>query len=128
MRIDERLVVELTSVDRGTSRPITLRHIAALDHKVLDDPVERAPLVMQRLVPIADGQEIVHRFGDRVIIQLHQYSTLTDAIDGNVEEGPLQALLVVYRCQRIGTGLRQIIVLITEIVVIINLARFLGSV
>mmetsp|Transcript_11601 Transcript_11601/g.34173 ORF Transcript_11601/g.34173 Transcript_11601/m.34173 type:complete len:274 (+) Transcript_11601:292-1113(+) len=128
MRIDERLVIKFTAVDRSTSRPITLGHISPLDHEILDDPMERTALVMQRLVPVADGQKIVHRFRDRIIVQLHENSTLTDAIDGNVEEGPLQALLVVYRCQRVRTGLREVVILITEIVVVIYLAGFLGPI
>ena len=45
MRVDERLVVELPTVDTLTARPVALRHVAALDHKVLDHPVKLAVLV-----------------------------------------------------------------------------------
>ena len=101
MRIDERLIIKLTSIYGSTTSPITFRHISALDHKVLDDPMERAPLVMQRLVPIAYRQKIVHRFRDRIIIELHQDAALSFAPNTNVEEGALQAFLVVDGLQRV---------------------------
>merc|ERR1719482_1757640 len=125
MRINEGFIVKFTSINGSTSRPVALRHVAALDHKVLDDAVEGAALVVQRLVPVTYREKVIYRFRHRVVVQLHENSTPTDATNTNVEEGPLQALLMVDGRQRVRAGLRDVIILIRQVVVVVYLSRFL---
>lgn len=61
----EVLIRELLSVDAQAASAIAAGEIATLDHEVLDDAVEGASLVGQRLaaspdlVPLAEVQEVV---------------------------------------------------------------------
>ena len=68
MRVDERFIIKFPPVDTLSTSAVALRHVAALDHKILDDAVERAPLVVQTFVAVTYRQEIIYRFWYCIII------------------------------------------------------------
>ena len=77
MRINEGFIIKLPAVDRHTTGPITLRHVSALNHKVLDDPMEGTTSIMERLVAVTYGQEVVDLCGHQPVSQVGPNSDTT---------------------------------------------------
>mmetsp|Transcript_606 Transcript_606/g.1411 ORF Transcript_606/g.1411 Transcript_606/m.1411 type:complete len:238 (+) Transcript_606:296-1009(+) len=74
----EVFVGEFFSVNRFTTGPVSASEVASLDHKILDDAVESASLVVQWLAqrPLSlftrtQGPEILGRLGRNICVELH---------------------------------------------------------
>ena len=91
--------VELPAIGSSTTRPITLRHISALNHKVLMTRWN------EHLSANENGNHCRWPENCSPFLTVSSYNSMRirpllnpSLTHGNVEEGPLQALLVVYGC------------------------------
>lgn len=89
----EVLVGELGAVDALAAGAVAGGEVAALDHELLDDAVELAALVVQRLAGLADPllaraqrPEVLGRLGHHVVVQLERHPPGRLAADGDVKE------------------------------------------
>jgi len=87
------LVRELLAIDRLAARAIARREVAALDHELLDDPVERGTLVAQRLARLtytflarAESPEVLGCLGNDGGVELEDDTACGLAADADVEE------------------------------------------
>lgn len=89
----EALVGELGAVDGLAAGAVASREVTALEHELLDDAVEAAALVAERLAGFADAllagaerAEVLAGLGELVGEELHDDSAGSGAADGDVEE------------------------------------------
>ncbi len=94
------LILELGAVDRLPSSAIASSEVAALDHELLDDPVETRAFVVQRLARLADtllasaqGTEVLGRLGHYIVVQLECDTPSRFVADGDIEEDAAASLL-----------------------------------
>ena len=86
MRQLEILVGELFAVDRFSAGAVVTREIAALEHEVGYDAMENGSLVAEAFFARAQGAEVLDRFRDDVVAQLHHDATERLAVGRHVEE------------------------------------------
>lgn len=72
LKVRPDLVLELVAVDGGAA-PARARRVAALDHKVANNPVEHGPVVV---APRRERAEVLARLGRVRLIQLHDNGAL----------------------------------------------------
>lgn len=65
----EVLILELRSVDRLSSSPVTLREITTLNHEVLDNAVEVGAFVAVALIASSQYSEILRCLGNSLSVQ-----------------------------------------------------------
>lgn len=89
----EVLILELGAVDRLPARTVASREVSALDHELLDDPVEGRALVREQLagfaftlLPRAERAEVLSCLGNNVIIEFEGHSAFRFRADTKVEE------------------------------------------
>mmetsp|Transcript_23541 Transcript_23541/g.47740 ORF Transcript_23541/g.47740 Transcript_23541/m.47740 type:complete len:211 (-) Transcript_23541:702-1334(-) len=89
----EVLVRKLLSVDGLAAGAVALCEVSALDHEILDDAMEYAPLVVQRLSPLpcpllprAQRPEVLRRLGRDVLVKLHHNPPRVLVSDFHIEE------------------------------------------
>jgi hypothetical protein len=83
----EVLVLEAIAVDGLATSAVTLGEVTTLDHKVLDDTVERRALVTETLLAGSQSAEVLSGLGDSLAVETHDNTTkrlLVFALD-NVE-------------------------------------------
>lgn len=87
------LVRELLAIDRLAARAIARRKVAALDHELLDDSVERGTLVAQWLARLsytflarAESPKVLGCLGNDGGVELEDDAARGLAADGDVEE------------------------------------------
>lgn len=86
------LIVELLAVDALPACSIASREITTLNHELLDDSVEDAALVAERLPRLAftflagaEGAEILCGLRDYIVVQLECNSAFFLVANGDVE-------------------------------------------
>ncbi len=90
---DEVLVGELGAVDALATTAITRSEVAALQHKLGDDTVERTTLVVKGLAGLASSllasaksSEVLGSLGDNVVTEDELDSASFLSVNGDVEE------------------------------------------
>ena len=85
------LEVEMRPSHTGlATSAVTLGEVTTLDHKVLDDTVERRALVTETLLASSQSTEVLSGLGDGLAVETHDNTTerlLVLALD-NVEVDP----------------------------------------
>ena len=55
----EVLILKFVAIDRLAPSAVTLCEVTALNHELLDDPVERGPLITITLLTSGKGSEVL---------------------------------------------------------------------
>ena len=84
------LIGEVSAVDTLEAEPVADDQVAALDHEVVDDPVEGTALVPERLaflvdVALGEQQEVAHRLRGDVAHEAKEDATGGLSTDGDVK-------------------------------------------
>jgi len=89
----EILIIEFRAIDRLSTRAIARSEISSLDHELLDDTVETGAFVGERLPGLAntllsgtESSEILSGFGNYIVVELEDNSSLLLLPDGDIEE------------------------------------------
>ena len=87
------LVLELFAIDGLAAGAVTVGKITALDHELLDNPVENGALVVQRLSGLgvaflagAEGTEILGGLWDDIVVELENNTAGLVFANFDVEE------------------------------------------
>ena len=89
----EGFIRELLPVDRLATGSIAAREVAALNHEVLDNAMQRRALVVQRLPCLAysflaraERTEVLSGLGHCIVVELHHDTASWLAADADIEE------------------------------------------
>ena len=80
------LIIETLAIDGDTTATIAVGEVAALTHKIRDDPVERGALVTDALLAGAQGAEVFRRLGHHIGPQFHDNAADRLIADGDIEK------------------------------------------
>lgn len=82
----EGFIVEVAAVDADRATTFLLLHVTALNHEVLDDPVEADALVLQALVAFSgESDEIAHSPWGHFPVKAEYNATSVFITDGDVK-------------------------------------------
>lgn len=88
---DKIFIIKLVPIYGNTSASIALQKVTGLNHEILNNPMELAPLIPNgktsfSVLPGAELPEVFSSFGGDVGEELHLDTTGGDGADGDVEE------------------------------------------